>query len=68
MKRGSRLEEHVKLQEAAAATVASLKKLLQEKNATIERMQSRLDEVRNTVLRVSVLCVTVPALRLSADD
>jgi hypothetical protein len=38
--------EHAKLQAAASATVASLKALLQEKNATIDRLQRRLDEVR----------------------
>ena len=46
LQRGQALEENLKLQQAAAATVASLKKLIQEKNATIERMQHRLDEVR----------------------
>jgi predicted RNase H-like nuclease (RuvC/YqgF family) len=38
--------EHAKLQAAASATVASLKALLQEKNSTIDRLQRRLDEVR----------------------
>eukprot|EP00953_Heterococcus_sp_UTEX-ZZ885_P007963 4778-Heterococcus_DN1.PRE.1 len=42
--------EHAKLQAAASATVASLKALLQEKNATIDRLQRRLDEAVRAVI------------------